>query len=184
MPIHVVDVLLNRVRLDHLFSEDFAEDRLYLRFFQPVEDIISNHVRRGDVTTARRLIGRIERKMGDVLIRINMQITSGEVEDSVLLRTMVFSSLPFARLYKGVATASNKTDAVETTIDIIRSLASRTEGFWQSSFVPAFKVFESAIEEIYFQAKHRYSSDEYKADRTKLEIAFAEARAELSEFVG
>jgi len=182
-PDHVVDRLLIRVTTRQLLANNFAEDKLYQNSLQPIEDIISNRIRHGDNTTAINLIKKVQEKMNDALFEVNKRIEA-ETEDSILSRIMIYTNLPFARLHLGIATSSNKSDAMEITVYIINSIATFVQKFWQSGFVPAFKIYDNAIDQILSQARYRYSSDEYKIDRAKLEFAVARARAKFAGFVG
>lgn len=180
-PVHVARGLLGRVKVDNLLSENFAEIRLYRESFQPIEDIVSNCARKGDYATAQGLIELVREKMYDVLNLVNKKMRE-ESEES-FARPLVYMSEPFARLLEGIAVSSNKNDAMEITIYVISVIGDFVEHFREARFVPAFKVFDKAIEHIHFQAGHRFSSTEYAADLARLEVAIADARVSFSKLV-
>ena len=97
---------------------------------------------------------------------------------------MLNMSIPFARLLDGIAVSSNKNDAMEISIYVINTIADFVERFWEARFVPAFKIFDVAIEHILNQARHRFGGKkEYTVDLARLEVAVAKARASFGELV-
>jgi hypothetical protein len=179
---NVVKMLLRRIKTNpQLLSENFAEDKPYLDYLQPVEDVISSCVRKGDYATAKDLINLIAWKMFSVLATIKKKI---RVADKATCDKLLFyMSAPFARLLGGVAVSANKNDAMEITIYIIGKIASFVEEFNDARFVPAFKVFDGVIERIRSQAKHRFTGAEYAVDFAWLEVAISRARVIFSQSV-
>ncbi len=106
-----------------------------------------------------------------------------EEGEASFVRSLVFMSTPFARLFEGIAVSSNKSDAMEITLYVIRSIGDFVEHFPDARFVPAFKIFDAALEHILSQARYRFRSPEYAADLARLEVAIARARVSFSEFV-
>jgi len=180
-PVHVVRGLLGRVKTEELLSKNFAERELYREGFQPLEDIVSSCARNGDYATAQDLIELVREKMYRVLGVVNKKMRE-ESEES-FVRLLVYMSAPFAKLFEGIAVSSNKSDAMEITFYVISAIGDFVEHFGEARFVPAFKIFDATIERIYSQAKHRFGSAEYVADLARLDVAIANARASISEFV-
>lgn len=178
----VVRMLLRRVKTyPRILSDNFADDELYLEYLQPIEDIISSCAKKGDYATAQGLIESVLFKMyGVLVVVIEMMKKTDKASSDKLL---VFMSAPFARLFEGVAVSANKNDTIEITIYIIGAIADFVEKFGDARFVPAFKIFDGAIEHIRSQAKYRFSSAEYKVDFARLEIAISRARVIFSGFV-
>jgi ABC-type multidrug transport system fused ATPase/permease subunit len=88
VPVHVVGVLLDRVKTNPmLLSENFAERILYRENFQPVEDIISSCVRKGDYAMAQDSIERVREKMYAVLNVVKKRI--GKESESSSIRLIV-----------------------------------------------------------------------------------------------
>lgn len=106
-----------------------------------------------------------------------------EGSEASFVKSLVFMSAPFARLLEGVAVSSNKSDAMEITFYVIGSIGDFVEHFPDARFVPAFKIFDAALERILSQARYRFGSPEYAADLARLEVAIARARVSFSEFV-
>jgi hypothetical protein len=181
MPEHVVDLLFNRIRVEEVLSENLADEKRYQKMFQPIEDIISNRVRKGEYKTAKALIGKIGSKMDSILDVVKNRIKKESGTSFVPL--VVYMSAPFAKLFEGIAVTSNKADAMEITIEVINSIAVCVRQFSEARFVSAFEIFDETIERIRFQAKHRFGAEEYAVDFARLEVAIANARVSFSEFV-
>lgn len=182
MPGHVVDVLLDRVKEGRVLLEDFSEERLYRESLQPVEDIVSNCVRKGDYATAMDLVVKVRREMHDVLVLLNRWMI-GERDVSVVQRWMVYMSSPFAKLLGNIAVSSNKVDAIEITSDVVFVILDFVNNFWEARFLPAFEIFISTIEDVYSQALCRFDQEEYRFVLAKLEMEIARTRMRFSQVV-
>ena len=182
VPVHVVSVLLGRLRTNPmLLSENFAERTLYRENLQPVEDIISSCVRKGDYAMAQDSIERVREKMHGVLNVVKKRMK--KESESSFVRLIIFMSAPFARLLEGVAVSANKRDAMEITVYIIGIIADFVEEFGEARFLPAFKMFDGVIERIHSQARFRFSAKEYRDDFASLEVEIGRTRMSFSEFV-
>lgn len=182
IPVHVVSALLGLLRINPmLLSENFAERTLYRKNLQPVEDIISSCVRKGDYAMAQDSIERIRVKMHGVL-RVLKKRMKKESESS-FVRLIVFMSAPFARLLERIAVSANKRDAMEITVYVIGIIADFVEEFGDARFLPAFKIFDGVVERIHSQARFRFSAKEYRDDFASLEVEIGRARMSFSEFV-
>lgn len=179
-PLHVVRVLLAKVNVDRMLLENFGEEQLYRRYFQPIEDIISSCAVKGDYATARSLIDLVRFKMQSVLNVLNKRMRMESHE--MFVRSVVFMSRPFARLLEGVSVSSNKKDAMEVTYYVIWIIGDFVEKFRDARLAYGFRIFDESIERILSQARFRFRADEYAADLARLEVAVARARASFSTF--
>jgi hypothetical protein len=179
---NVVNRLLHRINDSQILTENFADDNLYLDYLQPVEDVISSCTRKGDYATSKDLIDLVAKKMFSTLhvVKLTMKAVPDKATCDKLLSYM---SEPFAKLLKGVAVSANKNDEIEVSIYVINMISRFVEEFGDARFIPAFKVFEAAIEGIRSQAKYRFSSAEYAVDFARLEVAISKARVVFSQFV-
>lgn len=182
-PVPVTRKLLRRVEINVLSSEDSSiRECIYREIFQPIDDIVSSCAKKGDYATVKDLIDLIVKKMYE-LFALGEKKMKKEEGGVPILRLLVFTSRPFARLFQGIAVSANKNDAMEITFHVIRTIGSFVKQFPDARFVPAYKIFEEAIERIHSQAKYRFGTDEYKTDLALLEIEIASARVSFSEFV-
>jgi hypothetical protein len=181
-PVRVVRELLSRIKTNDLLSRDFREREVYRERIQPIEDIISNCVQKGDYAAAQDSIDLVEDKMYQVLAIVQKKMKE---ENSVHSARMVtFMSGPFARLLERTAIASNKKDAIEITSYIVKAIGDYVARFPDARFISAFKIFDETIEHVFFQATYRFRSREYATDLALLNEGIATARVHFSEFTG
>ena len=181
-PVPVTRKLLRQIEIKELLSEESSvRECIYREIFQPIDDMVSSCAKKGDYATAKDLIDLVANKMYELfdVVENKMKQESG----APVLKLLVFISKPFAGLFHGIAVSANKNDAMEITFYIIGTIGECVKRFPDARFVPAFKIFEETIEGIHSQAKHRFSTDEYKIDLARLEVEIASARVSFSEFV-
>lgn len=182
VPVHVVGVLLARLTTNSiLLSESLADGPSFRETLQPIEDIISNCVRKGDYAMAQESIDRVIDKMAEVLSVVKKRME--KESESSFVRLIVSMSVPFARLLGGIAVSANKKDSMEISVYIIKAVADFVGMFGEARFLPAFKIFDGLIDRIHSQARSRFSAKEYEDDFASLEIEIASARMSISRFV-
>lgn len=181
-PLKVISELLKKIKTEKILTCDFSENGTYEAYFQPIDDIVTCFVQKGDYATAYGAIDLINGKLYDLLIKILKKLK--EEQNVQIVKLLNFMSKPFARLFEEIAISSNKKDAMEITSYIINIIGIFVRKMPDARFVPAFKIFDETIERISFQAECRFRTPEYIDELTNLKLTIASVRVEFSRFAG